>query len=90
MIIYNTCEMLSENINYVFYESLTSISWAGKTLKISCHPCQSLRQRLISNFLLMTKVLQMCRLQNTTNISHMTTLTLLSLRNTEVGVSMAS
>ena len=26
MIIYNTCEMLSENINYVFYESLTSIA----------------------------------------------------------------
>ena len=31
----------------------------------------------------MTKVLQVCRLQNTPNISHMTTLTLISLRNTE-------
>ena len=34
----------------------------------------------------MTKVLQVCRLQNTPNISHMTTLTLISLRNTEGGV----
>ena len=34
----------------------------------------------------MTKVLQVCRLQNTANISHMTTLTLISLRNTEGGV----
>jgi len=34
----------------------------------------------------MTKVLQMCRLQNTANITRMTTLTLLSLRNTEAGV----
>ena len=34
----------------------------------------------------MTKVLQVCRLQNTANISHMTTLTLISLKNTEGGV----
>ena len=38
----------------------------------------------------MTKVLQTGRLQNTTNISHMTSLTLISLGNTEVGVSAAS
>jgi len=45
-----------------------------------------LRQQLIGNFLLMTKVLQMYRLQNTANITRMTILTLLSLRNTEAGV----
>ena len=35
----------------------------------------------------MTEVLQACRLQNTANINHMTTLTLISLRNTEAGVA---
>ena len=35
----------------------------------------------------MTEVLQMCRLQNRANITRMTTLTLLSLRNTEAVVA---